>query len=73
MALGLPGKKGVISGMRGSCEVVVEVNMVRAIKEAAIQFHISENKVILSSGIDGIIPSKFFRQVINIKNGQYIH
>lgn len=31
MALGLPGKKGVISGMRTSCEVVVEVNMVKAI------------------------------------------
>ena len=33
MAIGMPGKNGVISGMRQSCEVVVEVNMVRAIYE----------------------------------------
>ena len=29
MAMGVPGS-GVISGMRATCEVVVEVNMVRA-------------------------------------------
>ena len=27
MALGLPGKNGVVSGMRASCEVLVEVNL----------------------------------------------
>lgn len=72
MALGLPGKKGVISGMRTSCEVVVEINMVRAIK-ASIPFHISENRVILSSGIDGAIPSQLFRQVINVKTQELLH
>jgi 2'-phosphotransferase len=73
MAIGMPGKNGVISGMRASCEIVIEVNMVRAIKEGGISFHISENKVILSSGIDGVIPSRFFRHVTIIKTGEIIH
>ena len=30
MAIGMPGKKGVISGMRASCDVVIEVNMPKA-------------------------------------------
>ena len=41
MALGLPGKKGVISGMRSSSEVVIEVNIARAKLEANIPFYIS--------------------------------
>jgi len=28
MAADLPGDSGVISGMRGSCEVVIEVNII---------------------------------------------
>jgi len=69
MAIGMPGKKGVISGMRGSCEVVVEVNIVKAMKEGKIPFSISENQVILSPGIGdkGLLPPKYFRQVINLK------
>jgi RNA:NAD 2'-phosphotransferase (TPT1/KptA family) len=63
MAIGMPGKKGVISGMRGSCEVVVEINIVKAIKEGHIPFFISENQVILSPGVGekGFLPSKYFR------------
>jgi hypothetical protein len=33
MAVGMPGSKGVISGMRTSCEVIVEVNIARAMIE----------------------------------------
>lgn len=73
MAIGMPGKKGVISGMRTNCEVVIEINMVKAIKEGHILFYISENRVILSSGIDGVLPSKYFRQVINMKTKDFIY
>jgi 2'-phosphotransferase len=34
LAAGLPGKDGVISGMRSSCQVVIELNMVKAIHGA---------------------------------------
>lgn len=57
----MPSKKGVISGMRSSCEVIVEINMARAMLEGNIPFYESENKVILSPGINGVIPSKYFR------------
>jgi 2'-phosphotransferase len=30
MAVGLPGKAGVISGMRDSCQVVIEINLAKA-------------------------------------------
>ncbi len=58
MAIGMPGKKGVISGMRGSCEVVIEINMVKAIRQGKIPFFISENQVILTPGVGekGYLP-----------------
>ena len=41
MALGLPGNKGVISGMRTSSEIIIEVNLARAILDGKIPFHVS--------------------------------
>jgi 2'-phosphotransferase len=68
MAIGLPGKNGVISGMRTSCQVVIEVNMVRAMHCSDIKFHISNNGVILSGGdSNGLIPSKYFKTVKDMK------
>ena len=49
----MPGKKGVISGMRGNSEIVIDVNLVRAMNEGKVPFYISHNKVILSPGIEG--------------------
>lgn len=74
MAIGMPGKKGVISGMRGSCEVVIEVNLVKAIKQG-VPFFVSENQVILSPGIsaEGFLPPQYFRQALNIKTGEFIY
>lgn len=58
----MPGKKGVISGMRASSEVIIEVNMVRAMIEGGIKFYISKNRVVLTPGIEGgYLPSKYFR------------
>jgi 2'-phosphotransferase len=57
MAIGLPGSKGVISGMRTSCEVVIEINMVKAMYEGKLPFFISENSVILCPGDEnGALP-----------------
>lgn len=59
-ALGLPNKKGIISGMRESCEVVVEINMVKAIYEGKIPFYISENFVVLTPGDEqGSLKTKY--------------
>lgn len=63
MAVGWPGE--VISGMRSSCEVVIELNMVKAMYgEHKIPFYISSNEVVLCEGLnnvegfkDGTIPT----------------
>jgi len=55
--------------MRSSCEVVIELNMVKAMYgKHKIPFYVSSNKVILSEGLeDGSIPAEYFRSVIDFK------
>jgi 2'-phosphotransferase len=67
MAIGM-GKNGVISGMRASCQIVVEVNMVKAIYgQDKISFYVSSNEVILSEGLEnGSIPPTYFRSVLDV-------
>jgi 2'-phosphotransferase len=74
MALGTPGKKGVISGMRTTCEVVIEINIIRAINQGKVPFFISENRVILSPGLaDGSLPPQYFRSVLDFKKKEFIY
>lgn len=74
MARNLPGADGVISGMRGSCEVVIDININQAILDSNLPFFISNNDVILSpgDGPEGRIPSKYFRSVYDLKSGKYL-
>ena len=75
MAVGWPGAE-VISGMRGNCQVVVEVNLVRAMyAEHRLPFYCSTNKVILCEGVkniegqkDGALPPQYFRSIVDTKN-----
>ena len=81
-ALGMPGKKGVISGMRSSCEVVygkrsdstLEINIAKAMA-AGYPFFLSTNKVILCPGAKekGCLPMEFFRSVTDMKNNQLLY
>jgi len=73
LAVGYPGS-GVISGMRGSCQVVIEVNMVKAIYGPhKISFFISNNKVILTEGLaDGSVPPQYFIAIYDFKKNKYI-
>lgn len=67
LAPGLPHKKEVISGMRSSCQVVIELNMVKAMHgENKLNFFTASNGVVLCEGYkDGSIPREFFRSVID--------
>lgn len=58
-APGMPKDKEVISGMRNSCDVIIQIDMFKAIKDG-INFYISANNVILTEGIDGTLPPKYF-------------
>jgi 2'-phosphotransferase len=74
LAIGLPGN-GVISGMRSSCEVVIDINMTKAMHGPhKIPFWISANKVVLAEGLeDGSIPTDYFRYVMDFRMKKYLY
>ncbi len=53
--------------MRFSCDVYIEIDMVRSV-ENKIPFYISGNKVILSPGLNGILPIEYFSLVKSVDN-----
>lgn len=65
-APGMPKQDGVISGMRTSCDIYIKIDMFEAIKDG-IPFYISSNNVILTEGIDGVLPPKYFKAVTSRK------
>lgn len=64
MASGVPSTGGVISGMRKSSEVIIHIDLERAIQDG-VPFYVSSNGVILSPGVEasGILPAKYFSEV----------
>lgn len=61
---------GVISGMRGDCEVALYLNVPAALR-AGIKLHRSENGVLLSAGdATGCIQPTLFEKVVDIETGK---
>ncbi len=59
-ATGYTKKDGVISGMRGSCQIFIEINMGKAVMNG-FKFFISSNGVILCPGDEeGTLPPYYF-------------
>lgn len=65
-AKGLPGDKEVISGMRKNCEVLVYVDVEQMLRDG-IEIFTSKNGVVLTAGIDGVVPPKYFVQVVDAR------
>lgn len=63
--------KEVHSGFRSDCEILIYIDVQKAMQDG-VQFFISENKVILSSGIDGVISAKYFAKVLDRKTNMLI-
>mmetsp|Transcript_67863 Transcript_67863/g.167614 ORF Transcript_67863/g.167614 Transcript_67863/m.167614 type:complete len:154 (+) Transcript_67863:3-464(+) len=63
-----PQDQGQVSGFRASCEILIYLDVARAMKDGC-EFFRSGNGVILSSGWNGVIPSKYFSKVTRI-NGE---
>ncbi|KAG7051290.1 Tpt1/KptA family RNA 2'-phosphotransferase [Colletotrichum scovillei] len=66
-ATGLPGdEKGVVSGMRKDAEVLVYVDVERALREEeGIKWWVSENGVVLTEGDgEGVVPCRLFKEVV---------
>ena len=73
MAIGYPGDKEVISGMRSICNTFIEIDIELALKNNRL-FYVSKNNVVLTSGINGSLSPIFFKKVLslekNLKNGK---
>ncbi|KAI8330344.1 phosphotransferase KptA/Tpt1 [Chlamydoabsidia padenii] len=63
-ALGLPEDQAVISGMRSTSQVLIYIDMEKALQDD-IRFYRSSNNVILTEGVDGILPHRYFKQVVD--------
>ncbi|RKO92545.1 phosphotransferase KptA/Tpt1, partial [Blyttiomyces helicus] len=61
-SVGLFGEEGVTSGMRKTCDVYIYIDIEKALADG-IKFERSQNGVILSSGINGVIAPKYFKKV----------
>ena len=75
LAAGLPEKGGVISGMRGSCELVVHVDVRSAVLEGGLRFYRSSNGVILTPGLgeEGLLPLRFLKRVTDRRTGGVVY
>jgi len=72
-AQGLPGASGVISGMRASSEVLIHLDVAKAMDMGCF-FFVSQNGVLLSPGLgeQGIIPPECFSKVTAGGTGEEI-
>ncbi|KAH1119250.1 hypothetical protein GYH30_047870 [Glycine max] len=59
---GLPTDGEVISGMRQDVNVLIFLDVRKALEES-MKLYISDNKVILTEGFDGVVPPKYFERI----------
>ncbi|PIA50040.1 hypothetical protein AQUCO_01300640v1 [Aquilegia coerulea] len=60
---GLPTDGKVISGMRRDVNVLIFVDIRKALEDG-MKIYISENKVILTEGFDGVVPVNYFEKIV---------
>lgn len=68
---GPPGEPGVKSTLRPSCELLLWIDVHRAINRG-IRFLESSNGVILTEGLGGILPPEFFDSVVERSTGSHL-
>ncbi|KAJ0971815.1 hypothetical protein J5N97_019774 [Dioscorea zingiberensis] len=59
---GLPTDGQIISGMRRDVNVLIFLDVRKALEEG-MKLYISDNKVILTEGFDGVVPVNFFEKI----------
>ena len=66
---GEPGGGGVVSGMRGDAELVVEIDVEASLREGSgVTWWRSDNGVVLTEGgEDGVVGTRFFKRVTGRK------
>lgn len=59
MAIGTPEDNSVISGIRSNCEIIIYINLKKAMEKGNLIFYFSSNNVILTEG--PILPCYFLK------------
>ncbi|KAL6606264.1 hypothetical protein ACP70R_041917 [Stipagrostis hirtigluma subsp. patula] len=59
---GLPSDGEVISGIRQNVNVLIHLDVSKALQDG-MKLYISDNKVILTEGFDGVVPVKYFEKI----------
>lgn len=68
---GLPTDGEVISGMRKNVNVLIFLDVRKALEDG-MKIYISENRVILTEGFDGVVPVKYFDNMLSWPDKQVI-
>ncbi|XP_027113055.1 uncharacterized protein [Coffea arabica] len=58
----LPTDGEVISGMRRDVNILIFLDVRKALEEG-MKLYISDNKVILTEGFEGVVPAKYFQKI----------
>ncbi|PKA48788.1 2'-phosphotransferase [Apostasia shenzhenica] len=61
-ASGLPTDGEVISGMRRDVNMLIFLDVRKALQDG-MKLYISDNKVVLTEGFDGVVPVKYFEKI----------
>ncbi|KAL1546474.1 2'-phosphotransferase [Salvia divinorum] len=59
---GLPRDAEVVSGMRRDVDTLIFLDVRKALEEG-MKLYVSDNKVILTEGFDGVVPVKYFQKI----------
>ncbi|ONK80037.1 tRNA 2'-phosphotransferase 1 [Asparagus officinalis] len=59
---GLPADGKVISGMRRDVNILIFLDVKKALEDG-MKLYVSDNKVILTEGFDGVVPVKYFEKI----------
>lgn len=70
-ACGLPTDGEVVSGMRRDINVLIFLDVKKALEDG-MKLYISDNKVILTEGFDGVVPVKYFEKIVSWPDRQPI-
>ncbi|XP_057500621.1 uncharacterized protein LOC130784674 [Actinidia eriantha] len=68
---GLPRGGEVISGMRRDVNVLIFLDVKKALEDG-LKIYISDNKVILTEGFDGVVPVNYFEKIESWPDSQPI-
>ena len=57
------GHRQIISGMRNTCDVFVQADVEKSLKDG-VKWYQSSNKVYLTAGFNGALPLKYFKKAV---------